>query len=220
MAGLIDNERYARYYQRLSLVYQKPEIKASLEIILSVFMITTLILLAIRPTVTNVASLQKKIADQEAMGAKADKKIGQLFNAQNQLTTHQNSLPLFEKAVGNKFSYFDMISRIELLARKNNLTIDSLNGPGSKAGGLEKISNDFKAKIVKVGSDGSLTTEISIVVYGQPSDVSKFLVQVENMDKLVMINSVLFVKESESSRGSQKLKTTVLLQFYFLPESK
>ena len=41
--ALINNEKYALYYQRIGLIYQRPEVKASLEIILSVFMVTVLI---------------------------------------------------------------------------------------------------------------------------------------------------------------------------------
>jgi len=67
MASILNNEKYSLYFQKVSLMYKRPEIRASLEVILSVFTITILIFAAIRPTLTNIVSLQKKIEDQEVI---------------------------------------------------------------------------------------------------------------------------------------------------------
>ena len=108
---LINNEKYSLLYQRINLIYQKPEIKASLEVILSVFTVTVLIFAAIRPTLTNIASLQKKIEDLNTFNIKADNKIAQVFNAQTQLNTYRDKLRLFDEAVPDNFSYYDMAGR-------------------------------------------------------------------------------------------------------------
>ena len=63
-------------------MYQRPEIKASVEIILSVFTVAGLLLLAIRPTLATVATLQKKIEDQQVVNRRLEAKISQLVNAQ------------------------------------------------------------------------------------------------------------------------------------------
>lgn len=215
MARLLDNERYSKYYQRLAVVYQTPEVKASLEVILSVFMVSVLIFAAIRPTLTNIASLQKKIDDQEALDSKADKKIAQLFSARAQLDDYQGKLSLFDQAVGEKVSFFDPAARIESLATKNNLIIDSLALPGSGVWGSGKAVGDWAGKLIKKESDGSMTSEVNLVVYGLPADVRKFLIDVENMDKLTMIKNVVFLKETGQLKGSGRLKVSIQIQFYF-----
>lgn len=215
MARLLDNERYSRYYQRLSMVYQTPEVKASLEVILSVFMVSVLIFAAIRPTLTNIASLQKKIDDQEALDSKADKKIAQLFSARSQLDDYQDRLPLFDRAVGKKVSFYDPASRVEVLAAKNNLSIDGMVIPGSEVWGSGKATGDWSGKLVKKESDGSMVSDVSLVVYGTPAEVRKFLIDVENMDKLTMIKNVVFLKETGQLKGTGRLKVSIQIQFYF-----
>ena len=92
ISNILNNEKYARYYHRFGAIYERPEIKASLEVVFSVFMISVLIFLAIRPTLTNLAALQKKIADKEATSIKADKKLAQLFSSTEQLETYSANL--------------------------------------------------------------------------------------------------------------------------------
>lgn len=216
MASLLSTERYARYYQGLSLIYQKPEIKASLEVILSVFMVTILIFVAIKPTLTNVAGLQKKITDQETLSLKADKKIGQLFSAQAQLTQYQDKIALFDKAVGNKLSYFDMMSRIELIARKNNITIDSVSAPGSIIAGTGKGAGDWSTRLATKDTNGVTTVNVNITFYGGPKEIRKFLTEIENIDVLTMIKNVVLLKESGGAKGTQRIKATMTVYFYFL----
>ena len=111
--ALINNEKYSLFYQRISLIYQRPEVKASLEVILSVFTVTLLIFAAIRPTLANVASLQKKVEDLDSVNKKADNKIAQVFAAQADINKFQDKLHLFDEAIPNEFSYYDMAGRIE-----------------------------------------------------------------------------------------------------------
>lgn len=218
MPGLLENERYAKYYQGLALLQQRPEVRASLEVILSVFMVTTLIMVAIRPTLINIAGLQKKIEDQDTMNLKADKKIGQLFAAQAQLSEYQDRLSLFDKAVGNSISYFEMMARLEILARKHLLTTEALSAPGTKVtGGTGKIG-DWSGKLIKIGADGVATANLSLTVFGSPIGIQNFMTEIEHMDKLLMIKNVVLVKESGSTKGSQRLKATIQLQYYFLIE--
>ena len=219
MSGPLLNEKYSRYYQRLGLMYQKPEFKVSLEVILSVFMVTILIFVAIKPTLSNVAGLQKKIADQELMNTKADKKIGQLLEAQTQMENYQDKLSLFEKSVGNRFSYFDMMSRIEVLASKNSLNIESVTAPGTKIKGGTTGTGGWSTKLIKINPDGSLVAEVNLTILGSSANLRRFLADVENMDVLTMIKNIGFVKEVGGVRGAQKLKVAVVIQFYFLPSS-
>ncbi len=213
---LINNERYARYYRQISTVYERPEIKASLEVIFSVFMVVLLIFAAIRPTLTNLVALQKRITDKESINTKADRKIAQLFAAQAQLDEFGTVLGLYDSAVPESFSYVDQLGRIEVLARANNLQIELLSTPGTVLFGEGKGVGEWSTKLLKPDKERVITSPVDFQVSGKPKQVRDFLVQLEAMDRLTTIKSVNLVKESGSTKGSEKIKASGQINFYIL----
>lgn len=218
--ALVSNEKYALYFQKVGLLYKRPEIKASLEIILSIFTITILIFAAIRPTLTNIVSLQKKIEDQEAINKKADRKIAQLIAAQNQLKEFGGSLVLFDNAVPDSFSYSDSAKRLEYLARTNNLAIDSVSFSGSVLLSGGKISGDWATKIARPSVDNLIIDQISFTVSGKPVNILNFLKQVENMDRLAVLNNVSLTKQLGANKTEDILRAAGKLDFYFYSDKQ
>jgi hypothetical protein len=217
MASLLSNEKYSLYFQKVGLIYKRPEIRASVEVLLSVFTIIILGFAAIRPTLTNITALQKKIADQEIVNKKADNKIAQLFNAQNQLNTLGNGLNLFNAAVPDNYSYSDSTKRMEYLVRKNNLSIESLSLSGYTllAGG--KATNEWIGKIALPSADNILTDQITFAISGKPQNIINFLREIENMDRLAVLFNVSLNKQVGVSKAEDNLKASGVLTFYFYP---
>lgn len=220
MAGLLSNEKYSLYFQKVGLLYRRPEIKASLEIILSVFTVTILIFVAIRPTLTNIVQLQKKISDQELVNKKADNKIVQLFNAQNQLNTFGISLKLFDAAVPDTFSYVDSAKRIEYLARLNGLTVDSMAFPGYALLRGATVNDAWAANIIKPSGANTLLDKVSFAVNGKPDEVITFLRQIENMDRLATLDNVSLTKQVGLNKTADSLKASGQVTFYFYTDQQ
>jgi Tfp pilus assembly protein PilO len=218
--ALLSNEKYSLYYQKIGLIYQRPEIKASLEIILSVFVVTGLILAAIRPTLTNIAALQKRIDDLESVDKKADNKIAQVFNSQNQLSTFQDKLRLFDEAVPDKFSYYNMAGRIESLARKRGLTVQTVSMPGIKLFGKGKGVGEWSTKTLTKNANKIIKSSISFAVSGDPETVRVFLEEVENMDRLAQLESVVMSTEIGQANRALSLRVTAEISFYFYIENE
>jgi hypothetical protein len=215
MAGLTNNEKYSLYYQRVSLIYQRPEVKASLEVIMSVFTVLILIFAAIRPTLTNIASLQKKIEDQDSLNKKADNKIAQLFNAQNQLTTYQNQINLYNEAVPDLFSYYGTTARIEFLARKYNLEVETVTMPGTLIFGGGNPTGEWTTKLVAKDANNIVLTGVNFSLIGQPQNVIQMVADLENMDRLTVIRNLVFTKETTAPNQPDKLKASGQVDFYF-----
>jgi len=215
MASILSNEKYSLYFQKVSLLYKRPEIRASLELILSVFTVTILVFAAIRPTLANVVSLQKKISDQEVVNKKADNKISQLINAQNQLNTLGDGLRLYNEAVPDIFSYTDVAKRLEYIAKKNNLSVDSFSFSGFVLQGGAKAKGDWLDKIIKPNANNILPNQMSFAINGKPQDVFLFLKEVENMDRLAALNSVSLSTLVGTNKTSDSLKATGQITFYF-----
>lgn len=216
--ALINNEQYSLFYQRLSLIYQKPEVKASLEVILSVFTVTFLIFAAIRPTLTNIASLQKKIDDLDSANKKADNKIAQIFNAQTQLTNFQSKLFLLDSAVPDGFSYKDMAGRIEVLAKARGLEVQTVSLPGVRLFGEGEGTGEWSAKLVKKDQTNIAAATVQFTVSGDPDNVSVFLRDVENLDRVTLLTQVTMSTEVGIDRRP-RLKAVGELIFYFFQET-
>lgn len=215
MASLLNNDKYSLYSQKIGLLYKRPEVKASLEVILSVFTITILIMVAIRPTLVNITSLQKKIADQETVNKKADNKITQLINADKQLKEFASSLYLYDDAVPDGYKFSDGAGRIEYLAKKNNLKIESLSFSGYNLTGGEATKLDWFSKMAKLDPSNVTIEEVSFTITGKPQGVVDFLKEIENMDRLAILNNVTLAKQTGQTKAEDVLKASGSVRFYF-----
>jgi hypothetical protein len=215
MSGIISNEKYSLYYQRIGLVYQRPEVRASLEVILSVFTISILIFAAIRPTLTNITSLQKKIDDQEIMNRKADNKIKELFEAQNQLNEYQDKLALYDDAVPNDFTYYSMAARIQYLANKNGVTVETINMPGIKLFGTGIPNSNLATKLLNKDQANIVSAGITFSILGSPQNVTNMITDIENVDRLAMFKSITLTKEVGKAGEAPVLKAAGQIYFYF-----
>lgn len=218
--AIISDEKYSLYYQRIGLIYQRPEVKASLEVILSVFTVTILIFAAIRPTVTNIATLQKKIDDQEVLNKKADNKITELFNAQTQLGTYQNDLTLFDMAVPDNFNSYSLAARLEYLAKENGVTVEAASLPGIRLFGTGKAAGDWATKITTKDATNILRSGVTFTISGNSKNVVKMVSEIENIDRLTVLKSVVFSKETGKSPGAEILKASGEIYFYFYQTGK
>jgi len=219
MANILSNEKYALYFQKVNLLYKRPEVRASLEVILSVFTVTILVFAAIRPTLTNITTLQKKITYQEVVNKKADNKITQLLGAQKQLETYTQNLYLFEEAVPDDFSYADGARRVELIAKKNGMIIDSLGFEGVVLKEGKKTSGAWKDKI-NLAKNNLLIDKVNFTMSGKPSNTMNFLKEIENMDRLAVLNNISLSKQVGTEKTGDTLKVSGDMTFYFYSDKQ
>ena len=215
--------QYAAYYQKASALYQRPQVRASLEIILSVFTVSLLILFAIRPTLTNVASLQKKIEDQEVVLKKADIKLGQLIRAEGQLSENQNRLGLLDDAIPNTFDYFNISKRIEIIGQENFVNLELIRLPGSILVGDSQIpglTGDRAGGIVRPNEQGLVIIPINFSVKGSQTQVLGFIKDMEKMDLLAVIQDIRIAKEQSFQEAANLLNLDGTAWFYSIELNK
>ena len=216
-------QRYTDYYQKASALYQRPQVKASLEIILSVFTVTLLIFFAIRPTLINVASLQKKIEDQEVVLKKINIKLGQLIRAEQQLSENRDRLQLFSEAVPNSLNYFNISKRVEILARENLVNLEAVRLPGSvvSESDVSDLARDKAVGIARPDADGLMTIPVSFSIEGGQPQILGFLRGLENMDMLAVVKSIRIAKQPAIREGLQpSLGVDGTAWFYTINSSK
>ena len=191
--------------EKIRIVYERPEIRASVEIILSVFTVTFLLTLAIRPTLATVATLQKKIADQVVVDTKLSTKIGQLAKASADLGTYADRISDFSAAVADVPDESGVAKRFSLVANENNVAIQSLALDAIPLIGQKiKLTDKEKGGVIPpLEKDGKVASfSINFDVSGEPTKVIDFLSKIENMDRVVLITAIDLKKEEVKASGT------------------
>ncbi|MBI3954692.1 type 4a pilus biogenesis protein PilO [Candidatus Collierbacteria bacterium] len=213
------------WYVGAKRVYQRPEIRASAEIVLSVFAVALLLSVAIRPTLATVAGLKKKIADQELVDKKLSNKLTQLALSQKALADYKDRLYLFQEAVPNKHEYAKLAQRFELLALENGVAFEVLSfGPVPVIGDKVGLSGKNKKEIALETKEGVASVELNFSVSGDQQGVLGFVRKIESMDRVLMINSLVLQKEKDERkkdrRGYLKATATAKTYYVFKPDSE
>ena len=199
------------FYQRARLAYQRPEIRVSTEVILSVFASVFLIMMAVRPTLVTVAELRKKIEDQSLVKTKLDTKIKRLIEAQKQLEENEAVIPLLDRAVPDDYTYANLAKKIEIVALETGVEIESLSFSSavivSEDEGKKKSSKDDDHKEWVDGRYKVKEFTIRFVVVAGEQPVLSFLKKMEGLDRVMNITMVDMV--SVKKRGSLKKEIQV-----------
>jgi len=207
-------------YRRVSLVYQKPEIRVSVEIILSVFATLFLVMTAIRPTLVTVAELKKKIEDQTLVERKLDTKIKRLIQARKQLELHEEDLPLFERAVPENYTYADLAKKIEILASEKNVKIESLVYSSVVVSAEDgKNLGPKKKDEIREWKDGENTVKeftINFSVVGEEVSLVSFLNNLETLDRTMLVSTVDITKVKDRDVVGDKLRAGGEINGYYL----
>lgn len=198
--------------EKIKAVYHRPEIRASLEIILSVFTVVFLLLFVIRPTLTIVAELQKKITDQDSVDKKLSTKITQLSKARNDISAFGGQIDLFEVAVTDTNQSSGLAKRLALLVQENKLQTNYLTvGATPLFGDLINLGNKDSKKpgvdpnkvILEKGTNTAII-EIGFDLRGSQIDVFKFLADLERTDRLIKLISIDIKREEEKDVDTTK----------------
>jgi Tfp pilus assembly protein PilO len=205
-------------YKRVADLYnENPIISASTEVLLTIFAVSFMIFLALRPTLTTVAELRRKIDDQIEVNEKLDAKIKSLKVAQTSLSNNADTLPLYKIAVPDSPSLSLISKKIEILAQENNLIIDTFRIESIPILG-NSLSLDVKNKDPEgiLSQDQVVTLPLHINVEGNFASIEKFADQLESMDRLLKINS--FSAEKEIRTGTDKssyLSVSIEAEIYY-----
>jgi len=210
--SLFDQTKYSLNYQKIRMVYQRPEIKASVEVILSVFSVAFLLLVAVRPTLSTVAELRKKIEDYQVVEKKLDNKISQLARAEEDLVDNSAYLYLFDQAVTDEPELAEIAKRIELIAVERDVILESLNFSRVDITGEEVIDEKKDEKDNYVEGEFSLRFSLS----GTETNIMRFLREVEEMDRVAVLENALIKKVDEKDLPEGKLRATGILRGYYL----
>jgi len=177
---------------------------------------------AVRPTLVTVTELRKKIEDQTLVEKKLDTKIKSLIQARQKLDEYEDSLPLFERAVPENYTYANLAKKLEIMAIEEDVKIESLVfssvivSTGNNDKDSSKDSN--KSPIVEWVDGESKVRGFSInfsVVANEPSLVN-LLNKIEYLDRVLTISTVEISKVKDREILGEKLRASGKIEGYYL----
>lgn len=211
-SGLYNNylNNVQRYYER------EPLVRASLQLLLSVFAVVFFSFVAIRPTLTTITTLLKKIEDQKIADGKLTTKLTQLAEAQQFLSdTGEELTTLSAIAIPSEPNIKRLSQEIELSANQSGVLITQLTFEPTPLVGS-------KSTLIAIGSAKMQTTDpkqfvfFNLTVGGGQAELVDFLDKVGRLDRVITITDLVFSKPQAGSKVNLPLTASIKGTAYYL----
>lgn len=217
-----------QYLQTVQRFYEKePAVQISVQLILSIFAVAFFTFAAIRPTLGTISTLLKKIDDQKTVNSQLDTKIQQLSQAQDELSKWSAQIPLISKAVPQDNELVGFVQRLEILANLSNMQISNVQFQALPIVGKKtSLTDDNKAKAAAAAAAtdvkmpaGSFVT-FSFLLRGNSAQILNFMMQLEKLDRVVMVTKLSVNKPENIAPGEPPLVASGKGTLYYLPTTK
>lgn len=179
----------------------KQKIITYLYIIFSLIAITVFGFFAIRPTLATISELHKEKEDAEFTLEKLEKKNQALQSLSSEYSQIENDLIIVNDAIPASPKIPELTRKIEVLANRNNLVIQTLN-----TGPIEL----FPA--TRVGSS-LFSYTITVTAVGVESSINSFIQEVINFDRIISIERI-----TSGSAERDLFSATITGRAFFIKE--
>lgn len=175
-----DYLRYKGFFLDILTIYNsRPNLKAYLELILSLGTIVIFSIYAIKPTVLTIVELNNEIKSKENTVLLLTQKISNLKIASNLLQKESQNLEIIDNAVPTGANVEQLVKQIEKIALDNSVAIRNFSS-----------TNIF----LKGNSDKKVESElpVSFSITGNYQNLFQFLQTIENLRRPFRIDSFVF----------------------------
>ena len=180
--------RYRSFFLNILELYQKKaELRAFLEVMLSITTITIFIFFALKPTVLTIISLTREIDEKKTTLEALTLKVNNLETAVSILDQNVSVLPDIEIAVSTPPSPDIISKQIQGLAAKNSVTLLGLSVGQVTLSGRDTIKTKKTTDLKPLGA-GEMP--ISVSIRGDYPALSAFLKDLENLRVIIKIDSL------------------------------
>lgn len=191
-------QRYRGFYLNVLALYkQKADVRAFLEIVLSISTIIIFLLFALKPTALTIISLYSEIQEKQKTVAGLDQKINSLSTAGSLLKQNQNIIPDIDVAVSDS-PRPDLISQeIQALAAKNSVTVLGISVEQVTIVGSDQTKKTTSLAPLPNNANGM---GISVSVKGDYPNLVSLLNDFENLRTITQID-VAGISSSVTEKG-------------------
>lgn len=172
--------RYRGYFLNIVNLYkQRADLRAFVEVILSILTITVFLLFALKPTALTIISLVGQINEKKTTITKLDQKISDLVTAANLYNQNQNSISLVDAAISTSPKPDSFAKQVQALAAKNSAKIVGLS-----VGEVTLVGTNNNVKppsTLKALPENSFEMPVSVNLQGDYPNLLAFLKDLENL---------------------------------------
>lgn len=193
--------QYLRYRELLlnvvTIYKQRPDLKAFLEILLSLGTISFFGIFALKPTFLTIGQLITEVRGKEEIVAKMEQKINDLNTAQSFFSQQPEKISLVKSAIPEIPEPQTFVRQIEGVAAK-----DSVNVLGISLGEVTLVGTTASKSATEEIPlpQGALGLNYSISISGNYPALFSFLSEFENLRRPVKIDN-LGITSSETEQG-------------------
>src|SRR3989344_2762148 len=210
-----DYVRYQRYFSNLFAVYKnRDDVKALLEIILSLATITFFVAFALRPTIITITHILKDISTKEETLETLKRKRDNLDQAQNLYNQQIDRILLLDDSVPKNTEVEKYVRQIESISLKSNVLLTNLKIEETTIKGAQKPVQKSKTEELEELPPGSSGFSFSSSANGNYSQLIAFLENIENLRRPIWIDetNLILIETDEGSTRSLMLKGRVAFE--------
>lgn len=186
--------------------YEKPVAKVSLEVFFSIAVVIFFAVFATRPTLLTMSDLVKEIQDKEALDLKLGQKIAALSTAQAEYISLQDRLAVLDKAIPSSPHFAEAVAILEKVASDHNLAIYSVEA--------QEVPKETDGQTLSITEMTRLSRPISITVQGDYSSIQAFVGDIHNLQRTMVVDSVLFYLNTQKSQAKLQATIVVSIQYF------
>lgn len=192
-------QRYREFYLNIQALYkQRADLRAFLEIILSLSTVLIFLLFALKPTALTIISLYNEIKEKQQTVATLDKKISDLASATKLMAANQQFIPDVNAAVSDSARPDLIVQQVQSLAAKDSVTLLGVSiGEVNVIGTNKKDSSGVGTTPLP---DNANPMSVSISVKGDYSSVVQLVKDFESLRMTTKID-IVTISASDTEQG-------------------
>ncbi|MEK9200957.1 MAG: type 4a pilus biogenesis protein PilO [Patescibacteria group bacterium] len=179
-------DNLAAYRRYLKTMEEKPGLRDSAFLILSLILVIFLSAFALRPTLVTVASLFGQIREQKMIANQLNKKIQNLQVASDLMETEKERLALLNQALPNTPNVSQWVESVQQLSIESGVVVESLSLGNTVFG--RQIQPE-KIEVVK--------TNFSISISGDYDQVESFVTGLEDFLRITIVTDLRLSRNQE-----------------------
>lgn len=211
--------QYSRYFTKIiDTVNQRPIVKESVKLILSLLTISFLLIFALRPTINTILELLASIKIQKEVTTSLDNKLQSLNQARSIWSSQQEKILTAEQAITSEPKPDSLLQQVEGLVAKHNLSITGFSEEDIQITGVDK-QEQRKTSQGKPDLPGTKGIKFSLSVDGPYKSLESFMQDLDNLRLELRIDtfSISQGKTGNFSLLSLRISGTYP---YLLPDQK
>ncbi len=205
----------ARYRRYLDAAEKNQMWQAGIFVILSLGLILTMVVFALRPTLLTIADLVNQIEEQRALSQRLAQKIDTVRQASDAMANVRDRLVLLDQGLPRQPEWLSWVKSVEAMSTSSGVTIQSISaGPVKEAGASTSATAKSLNQTVSL-PDGVERIDFTVVVQGEYEQARKFVEGLENIRRITNVGDVQYAKDTTGA-----IVTTVKGAVGYMPELK